>query len=104
MRSTDQAKPNVVEFRSRAPKFLGYETQVRSDHPEIACVASSIVGLQLRAKGEIGNAILMLDLAAQHAHEIARLASDSAARKNLDQNIAIIERLLDLAREMTFKL
>ena len=46
----------------------------------------------------------MLDLAAQHAREIAKLASDPAAKKSFDEHISMIERLLQLAREMAFKL
>ena len=56
------------------------------------------------AKGEIGNAVLMLDLAAQHAREIAARLADPMARKNFDEHIAMIERLLQLAREMALKL
>jgi hypothetical protein len=55
-------------------------------------------------RGDIGNAILMLDLAAQHAREIAMRVSDPSAKKDFDEHISIIERLLELAREMAFKL
>jgi hypothetical protein len=46
----------------------------------------------------------MLDLAAQHAREIAARLMDPTARKNFNEHIATIERLLQLAREMAFKL
>ena len=97
---------NVIEFRNRAPGARGSGTQRPSAKvdAEFSELASSIIGLQSKAKGEIGNAILMLDLAAQHAREIAKRLSDPSAKKNFDEHISMIERLLDLAREMAFKL
>jgi hypothetical protein len=97
---------NVIEFREKAPRSRGLmppraPANVGADISELA---SSIIGLQSKAKGEIGHAILMLDLAAQNAREIARLASDPAVKKSFDEHISIIERLLGLAREMAFKL
>ena len=46
----------------------------------------------------------MLELAAQHSREIAARLADPTARKNFDEHIAMIERMLQLAREMAFKL
>jgi hypothetical protein len=45
----------------------------------------------------------MLDLAARHAREIASRLTDPTARKNFDEHIATIERMLQLAREMALK-
>lgn len=46
----------------------------------------------------------MLDLAAQHAHVMARQISDQDVRRNLIGQIEIIESLLQLARDMSLKL
>jgi len=66
--------------------------------------AASIVGFQSKAKRDICRAILMLDLAAQHARAIGIRLSDPAARQDFDGRIAMIERSLDIAREMFLKL
>jgi hypothetical protein len=98
---------NVIDFRKKAPcsPDLSAQPPAANANVDIAELASRIIGLQSRAKGEIGNsAILMLDLAAQHAREIAARISDPAAKKNFDEHISMIERLLRLAGEMTFKL
>ena len=97
---------NVLEFRKREPRFS--ESTARppaaNSSVDIAALASRIIGLQSEAKGEIGNAVQMLDLAARHAREIASRLVDPNARKNFDEHIAMIERLLRLAREMALKL
>lgn len=97
---------NVLDFRKREPRSP--ESTARppaaNTNVDIAALASRIIGLQSRARGEIGNAVHMLDLAAQHAREIAARLPDPISRKNFDEHIAVIERLLRLAREMAFKL
>jgi hypothetical protein len=97
---------NVIDFRKRAPRAteLSAQPPAANANVDIAELASRIIGLQSRAKGEIGNAVLMLDLAAQHAREIAARLPDSPAKKNFDEHITMIEQLLQVAREMTFKL
>ena len=104
MRSTDHAIPNVVEFCPRAARLRQSEAQVRPANPDIAVLASSIVELQSRAKGEMSNAILMLDLAAQHARQVASLMPDPDVRKDFEEDISMIEQLLDVARAMALKL
>jgi hypothetical protein len=97
---------NIIEFRKSAPGSPGAGRQLPPADVEagIAELASCVTGLQSKARGDIGNAILMLDLAAQHAREIAMRVSDPSAKKDFDEHISIIERLLELAREMAFKL
>src|SRR5665213_1954851 len=97
---------NVIEFRKRVSRSTasGVLRPAATMDADISELASRITGLQSQAKGEIGNAILMLDLAAQHAREIAARVSDTTVRKNFDEHISMIERLLQLAREMAFKL
>jgi hypothetical protein len=96
---------NVLEFRKREPCF----PEPRALPPaanasvDMAALVSRIIGLQSAAKGKIGNAVLMLDLAAEHAREIASRLADPTARKNFDEHIAMIERMLQLAREMALK-
>jgi hypothetical protein len=97
---------NVLDFRkieSRPPESTARPLAANTNL-DLAALASRITGLQSAAKGEIGNAVLMLDLAAQHAREIAARLADPTARKNFDEHIAMIERLLQLAREMAFRL
>ena len=97
---------NVLEFRKREPRSSASTAppSAASANIDIAALASRIIDLQSEAKGEIGNAVLMLDLAARHAREIAARLADPIARKNFDEHIAMIERLLQLAREAALKL
>jgi len=97
---------NVIDFWKRAPRYAESLAQspAANANVDIGALASRITDLRSRAKGEIGNAVLMLDLAAQHALEVAARLPDPSARRNFEEHIAMIERLLQLAREMTFKL
>lgn len=74
---------NVLEFRKRESRCSESTAQppAANTNTDIAALASRIVGLQSKAKGEIGNAVLMLDLAAQHAREVAARLPDPTARK-----------------------
>jgi hypothetical protein len=96
---------NVLNFRKRAPRSSESTAQppAGDGSVDIAALVSRISGLQSAARGEIGNAVLMLDLAARHAREIASRLTDPTARKNFDEHISTIERMLQLAREMALK-
>jgi len=97
---------NVIEFRKRAPSSLGPRQQRPPADVETggAELTRCVSGLRSKARGDIDNAILMLDLAAQHAREIAMRVPDASAKKNFDEHIAMIERLIKLAREMASRL
>ena len=92
---------NVINFRERAQR-----SGERERHPadaDIANLASRITSLHSQARGEIDSAVHMLDLAAQHAREIEKWMCDASAKKDFDEHIATIERLLQVAREMALK-
>lgn len=57
-----------------------------------------------KAIEQIRNSVVMLDLAAQHAHVMASNISDLQVRRNLICQIEIIEKLLLVARDMTRQL
>jgi hypothetical protein len=97
---------NVLEFRKREPRSAGSAALLpaASNNLDLVALASRITGLQSRARGEVDHAILMLDLAAQHSREIAARLADPTARRNFDEHVAMIEGMLQLAREMAFKL
>jgi hypothetical protein len=67
-------------------------------------LATRVTGLQSKAKESIRQSILMLDLAAQHARQLATRLRDPAAKASFDAHIMTIEQLLQLARDMTMKL
>ena len=52
----------------------------------------------------IQNSVLLLDLAAQQAHVMAKKIADQQVRQNLICQVEIIEKLLRVARDMTLKL
>ena len=97
---------NVIEFPKRVPRPAesGAPRPAANAEVDSSRLASHFTGLQSKARGEIGDAILMLDLAAQHARQIAKRACDPRIRKDFDEHIAIIERLLRIARGMAMKL
>jgi hypothetical protein len=95
---------NVIAFRKSGSRGPGQQQSPANVEAGIAELASCVTGLQSKARGDIGNAILMLDLAAQHAREIAMRVPDPAAKKDFDEHVSIIERLIELAREMAVKL
>ena len=97
---------NVIDLQKRARRSVEAGTQrpAATTKADISELVSRITDLQSQAKGEIGNAVLMLDLAARHAREIAARIPDPTARKDFDEHISMIERLLQFAREMAFKL
>jgi hypothetical protein len=66
-------------------------------------LASRIVSLHSQARGEINSAVLLLDLAERHAREIEKRMCNESGRKDFDEHIATIERLLQTAREMTLE-
>jgi len=72
---TDRAMLNVMGFREEAPRDRGYELRRQGDvDAEVSELASRIISLQARA------------------------------RKSFDDYVAIINRLVQVAREMAPKL
>jgi hypothetical protein len=102
----DRVMLNVVEFRKRAPRARGSGPQCppADAAPDSSKLASCLEGLRSKAKGDLHNAILMLDLAAQHARQIGKKIGDPALRKTFEEQISTIEQLLQLARDMARKL
>lgn len=97
---------NVIDFREKAPRSREQERQSQpaTTEADIAELASRIASLHGQARGEIGSAVLMLDLAAQHARQIEKRIGGASVRKDFDEHIATIERLLQIAREMALEL
>jgi hypothetical protein len=97
---------NVVDFRERAPRSRRskYERPPANVGTDISELASRFTRLESKAKGEIQNAVLMLDRAAQHARQIAKRISDPTVKRTFDEHVSIIEQLLQIARGMALKL
>ena len=55
-------------------------------------------------KEDIFRAILLLDLAGQHARLLVKQIADPARRENFQTQIATIDQLLQLARDLALKL
>jgi len=90
---------NVVRFRAcrlRPPP--------ETFDADIAELVSRVTGLRSKAKNEIFQSILLLDLAAQRARQIAEQIDDPAVKENFNANITTIEHLLQLARGMALRL
>ncbi len=98
--------PSILEFPKRALRARGTRPRrLPADAaPDIAELASRLTGLQSKAKGDIRNAIFMLDLAAQHARQSAKGLCDPTMKQAFDQHISTIEQLLQLARNLALKL
>jgi len=97
---------NVVKFHEEASRLRG-TTMKRG--PEVAAADIPILigrfsGLQSKAKTELRDAILLVDLAAQQARQLVRTINDPALKKLLEDDLLVIEELLQLARERTSRL
>ena len=57
-----------------------------------------------RAIEQIQSSVLLLDLAAQQAHVMAKGIADRQVRQNLIRQVEVIEKLLGVARDMARKL
>lgn len=90
-----------MERHARATAVLPSPNIEDADLGQLRC---EIIGMQSKAKGEIFRCILLLDLAAQHARQIAKRIDDAAASKALAAQITLVEQLLQIAREMAAKL
>jgi hypothetical protein len=105
-RSTSDAMLNVMDFRRRAYR----SNESRTPRPaanadvDISELVSSVRNLQSKAKGQIQQAVLMLDHAAQKAHRVAEWIWDPQAKKDFEEKLAAIEQLLQTARDLALKL
>ncbi len=97
---------NVIDFRDKASRWCRPRRQHQPANvdADISELAFRVTRLQSKAKGEIDNAVMMLDLAAQHARQIAKRACDPKVRGDFDEQIATIDQLLQIARTMALNL
>jgi hypothetical protein len=97
---------NVVDFHEKASRFRKNAPR-RSAEGAVADIPSLVArakGLQLKARTELHDAILMLDLAAQHARQLGKIIRDPALKKRFDDELLTVEELLQLARDKTMEL
>jgi hypothetical protein len=96
---------NVVEFRKREPHRGSMPQHLPADAvADVSELASRIVDMQSKAKGDICNAIVMLDVSAKHSRQLAKKVSDPTMKKTFELHISMIEELLQLAQELALKL
>ncbi|MGZ5870924.1 MAG: hypothetical protein ACXWKP_02305 [Bradyrhizobium sp.] len=97
---------NVVKFPKKAARFRWSATRPAPEAAvaDISGLVSQIQSLQSKAKTDLRDAILLLDLAAQHARQLVKTISDPTLRKRLEDDLTIIEELLLLARDKTLHL
>ena len=97
---------NVVKFEEEAARYRKGATR----RPPAGAVAdipglvSRFKYLESRAKRELSDVILLLDLAVQHARQLVKILADPALEKLCKDDLQIIEELLQLARDMTRQL
>jgi len=91
---------NVVNFHKAQQSRESVAPSPPASCPEAMEMSSRVASLQSKAKEEIRYSILMLDLAALHARELARRMHDPAMKANFDARIETIEQLIQLARDM----
>ena len=97
---------NVVNFREKTSRFRKDATR-RSAQRAVANIPSLIArakGLQSKARMALHDAILMLDLAAQHARQLGKIIREPALKKRFDDELLTIEELLQFARDKTMEL
>ncbi|WP_291852487.1 hypothetical protein [Bradyrhizobium sp.] len=94
---------NIVTFP--APQSSGAPAAPhRGDvGPPIPELISRFTDIHAKAKRDIGDVILMLELALRQAREVSRMMGD-AGGNGFDRQIAILESQLEFARDETRKL
>ncbi len=96
---------NVLKFRSNALRAHTESPLDANDaRPAIPDMVERVTRLQSKAKMEISKSILMLDLAAQHARQIAARIIDPNTRAAFEMHVASIEHALQIARERARRL
>jgi hypothetical protein len=97
---------NVVDFHEKASRVRKDATRrsVEGAVADIPGLVARAKGLQSKARTELHDAILMLDLAAQHARQLGKIIRDPALKKRFDDELLTIEELLQLARDKTMEL
>ena len=97
---------NVIDFGEKAPRSGAsrLRRQAAPANADISELFSRVGRLQTKVKAEIDGAILVLELAAQHGRQIAMSMCDPTVKKNFEERISTIERLLQAARDMALKL
>ena len=97
---------NVVNFHENASRFRKDRTR-RSAEGAVADIPSLILrvdGLRSKARMELHDAIVVLDLAVQQAHQLGKIVGDPALKQRIDDELLTIEELLQLARDKTSQL
>ena len=97
---------NVVKFEEEAARFRKGVTR-RSPEGTVADIPSLVSRfkyLESKAKRELSDVILLLDLAVRHARKLIGILDDPALEKLCKGDLLIIEELLQLARDMSREL
>jgi hypothetical protein len=96
--------PNLVDFRrAYRLRYLSSPDAVNATKFDIEPASPNAASTAFTVE-EIRRSILMLDLATQHGRLVVTRIPDPQARQILIAQIETIERLLQLARDMTLKL
>jgi hypothetical protein len=97
---------NVVNFHEKASRFRKEATRrsPKGAAADIPSLISRVSGLRSKAKTELHDSILMLDLAVQQARQFGKIIRDPARKKRFEDELLTIEELLRLARDKTMEL
>jgi hypothetical protein len=95
---------NVVDFPQRASRWRATRRSPEDAIADICGLVLRIRSLESKAKSELRDAILLLDLAAQHARQLVKAIGDPASKKLFEVDLRLIEELLQLARDKTSRL
>ncbi|MGC2774731.1 MAG: hypothetical protein WA418_03740 [Bradyrhizobium sp.] len=98
--ATERAMTNVVPFRS---KTLSSHSSFARPQGEAAVADAGRRDVarssRLDARDDLRKTIILLDLALQHARELAKLVHDDRVRRAYDRHLSSIENSLRIARE-----
>jgi hypothetical protein len=97
---------NVVKFEEEAARFRKAATRPSPQGAvaDIPSLVSRFRHLESKAKRELSDAILLLDLAVWHARQLVKTLGDPALKKLSEDDLLIIEELLQLARDKVLQL
>ncbi len=97
---------NVVEFRQEASRI---RTSAAGHRPEVAGadlpgLVERFDDLHWKARTQLRDVILLLDLAVQQTRQLAKVFDDPALKKLIEERLLVVENLLQVARDKMLQL
>jgi hypothetical protein len=97
---------NVVEFHQKASRMRASAAgrAPEGSGADLPKLVERFNGLHSKARTQLRDVILLLDLAAQKTRRLARRFDDPALKKLIEEELLVVENLLQAARDKMLQL